>query len=1648
MRNYLQTKNFLLIFLLLLVITASGFAQVTPVWQKSVAASNLPLWFGADTERGLAYGMVGGNERVYVVSRKTTIPQIIILNAATGDSVGVLDVTGVTGGLYPLNDVEVSDDGVIYACNMTTGAATAAFKIYKWTSEAAAPVEVINYAIGAVRLGDKFTVVGSAGDNSLTIYAAVGSAATVIRFTTTDGIVFTPVTLTATGVSGSTPAVDAVGPGEAGFFVNANSIAPKEYTAAATLVGTVLADFAPSGSNAIRYFAYGGRKYIATYLYGTGLNLARVVDITSGIGNTANKLSGITPSLGSAANSNGTGDLDIKNNGDGTYTIYVLASNNGIGAYVFNPAVNPIALPYLENFEGTIPPPGYVRANGFMNMPLITSSTSWVSDDFANITTPVNKSIRNNIFGTTRKDWVVTPSFDLGDGSVDYQMEFDLALTKYAATTADTLGIDDTLAVLISTDDGLTWSSANVLKLWTAENLISNTGEHHVFNLSSYSGKVKFGFYGASSVSNKDNDIFVDNIQVREIPSLPIISVNPVSHNYGGLQTGTSASKNFIISNTGVGTLTISSAVLSDGISYAKVDTAAYPVTLGNLQSYSLTVNFTPASIGTHNDTLRITSNLGVFDVPLTGTGFDASVSTFPYMESFDNETFPALGWLNVQLNGTGLFKRVTAGTSPAVTPYAGAAMIQWNSYSYLNGVSAALITPKIVFPSEGYLVKFWMYRDGGYLTNVDRITVYLNSTPSITGADSIGGVYRSKNLYPVVAADGWYEYSFILPGPLTGDKFILLVGTSAYGNNTYIDEFSIEKLPDLDYKVTSLIQINGIPSPFRAPVNDNYMIKGKEQLSFNPFNQQSAIRDPHANNSEYLFIKREESGFALGNSMLVYPPASEITLRTMVANVGTTSPAYDLNWSVGGQAGTPVARPGIAMGSVDTVLIETIPLFRGTLTSIVDAVVPGDTFPNNTAAFHRTLVYPDSSIRIKYDNGLNVPNTFIGFASDTVNTFAAVRFTAAQDMQLSNIDAYYRNEASTDSVEVRVYAAGATINAPGALLYSKKFGGVNYLSVNGDYYTLPLGTDAPAFLSGSDYWVALKFTGVPYPMGAHNSPLTTPGHSYVSSDESAWFALFVGDPATERAWVLRVVGVSYVVPPPPPVFTVFERSQATGTLPTWFGAGTERGIAWGNVSDGRAQVSRLFVPSRNGGTKVKVMDDSTGVDLGELLTTDISGGTYAVNDVEVTADGKIFVCNLTTNSSTSAFKVYMWSSLTSAPAVVVNFTSTDADRLGDNFTVVGDYSAGTAVIYAAHAGAAAGRIYKWTMTGGAFNAVPEIITLSDNVAGSAASVAPTPDGSFYFNAIGITPKKYSSTGTLLGTVPSGVVPTGSGAIKYIGTVDTLDYFVTFQYNTAVGNIFAYGKIVAVPVGNVAGAFVFGQTPSLGNVSTTGVGDVAARVNADGTANVYVLGHSNGFGAYRTNYVIPVELTSFAADVNDRSVILNWSTATEVNTSLFQVERTETDNLNWSAVADVKAFGTTTEKKDYSFTDKNLNSGKYLYRLRIVDFDGSYEYSPAVEAEIGVPVEFSMSQNYPNPFNPSTRINYQVPVDANVTIELFDVTGQKVATFVNQDLKAGYHTLEVSGLRLASGMYIYRMIAVSAETGRNFMDVKKMMMLK
>jgi len=194
-------------------------------------------------------------------------------------------------------------------------------------------------------------------------------------------------------------------------------------------------------------------------------------------------------------------------------------------------------------------------------------------------------------------------------------------------------------------------------------------------------------------------------------------------------------------------------------------------------------------------------------------------------------------------------------------------------------------------------------------------------------------------------------------------------------------------------------------------------------------------------------------------------------------------------------------------------------------------------------------------------------------------------------------------------------------------------------------------------------------------------------------------------------------------------------------------------------------------------------------------------------------------------------------------------------------------------------------------------------------------------------------------------------------------------------------------------------------------------------------------------GADEIPGLIPVELTSFKAEVNGSSVQLTWQTATETNSAYFEVER-KSELTSWTAVGRVNAAGNTTSAVNYSFTDESVKETKATYRLKQVDFDGSFAYSKEIEVDIDVPTVYELSQNYPNPFNPSTTIKYALPEEGKVTLEIYTMLGELVRTLVNDVQPAGRYTVTLDGSKLSSGTYIYRLVA-----GKNVMT-KKMVLIK
>jgi len=190
---------------------------------------------------------------------------------------------------------------------------------------------------------------------------------------------------------------------------------------------------------------------------------------------------------------------------------------------------------------------------------------------------------------------------------------------------------------------------------------------------------------------------------------------------------------------------------------------------------------------------------------------------------------------------------------------------------------------------------------------------------------------------------------------------------------------------------------------------------------------------------------------------------------------------------------------------------------------------------------------------------------------------------------------------------------------------------------------------------------------------------------------------------------------------------------------------------------------------------------------------------------------------------------------------------------------------------------------------------------------------------------------------------------------------------------------------------------------------------------------------------------VPVELASFIANASEGLVELSWITATETNNQGFQIERS--NGGEFTSVGYIAGHGTTTETQNYTFIDRSVQIGIYSYRLKQVDFNGTFAYSNVVEVEVGAPVEFALDQNYPNPFNPSTMISFRLAADSKVSLSVFNILGQEVASLLNGNLVAGSHQVNFDASSLNTGVYMYR-IEASGINGTNFVDVKKMILTK
>jgi hypothetical protein len=176
-------------------------------------------------------------------------------------------------------------------------------------------------------------------------------------------------------------------------------------------------------------------------------------------------------------------------------------------------------IPFTESFASYVPS-CWTEADGYLGTGsvLTGTSSSWAVDGWLNSGT--TGATKNQFSGSTDKEWLITPSVNLGSGSNAFNLEFDVAFVATSTSTAQALGSDDTLALVISTDNGATWSLGNVLTLFTASNSLLPGGVQHVsVPLGAYSGLVKFGFYASEGViddfTTSGTEGMIDNFTIN-----------------------------------------------------------------------------------------------------------------------------------------------------------------------------------------------------------------------------------------------------------------------------------------------------------------------------------------------------------------------------------------------------------------------------------------------------------------------------------------------------------------------------------------------------------------------------------------------------------------------------------------------------------------------------------------------------------------------------------------------------------------------------------------------------------------------------------------------------------------------------------------------------------------------------------------------------------------------------------------------------------------------------------------------------------------------------------------------------------------------------------------------------------------------------
>jgi len=453
--------------------------------------------------------------------------------------------------------------------------------------------------------------------------------------------------------------------------------------------------------------------------------------------------------------------------------VSVSGQSNWSGPFPFRTAYG---IPYLHDFsDATSTQPGAVwnEADGNLQNPTVFTSTtasSWAEDGFGNNGFVDAYRITKFSSTTLYTEWIISPSIDLGTGQT-LEVRFDAAVTTTGGTVAGALGVDDSIVLVISTNNGATWERSNIIGLLTSANTFTNTGSKFAFPVTGYSGLVKFGLYAKSNASTVPSvDFFVDNFEVRVPPACP----DPTGLGVSGI-TSSSANINWTSTNTAFN--------IEYGPSGFQQGTGTVVTSATN--SYAMT-----GLTGNTAYDVYVQSDCGpngtsVWAGPITFSTL-CNTSSMPYNRNFN--TWPPACW------------DLTGGTQTATQNSSN--YLYFNFWGWTSGIFALAATEPITISQDAQVEFRWSHLYSSTYP-LDQLLLQVSIAGSgnwVTIKDLIGTTFTTPgatNTGPAPDANFIQELIYLDPATYTNQTVqFRFRGNSGFGPSVFVDDFKVTAIP------------------------------------------------------------------------------------------------------------------------------------------------------------------------------------------------------------------------------------------------------------------------------------------------------------------------------------------------------------------------------------------------------------------------------------------------------------------------------------------------------------------------------------------------------------------------------------------------------------------------------------------------------------------------------------------------------------------------------------------------------------------------------------------------------------------------------------------------------------------------------------